>query len=146
MDHFLTCSSYENIAQEHNWKAILENNTEIQFEIAKIVRKRQQYRKHINDTYMRLVILKFHLTPGLQATVEQCFVILYICKTFLDFYWLIRRLMQNSFWNVLSRLLNKILSMKINCVERKKLGRDPNILLIFDLIQFSKLFCIAYQH
>ena len=41
MDHFVTCKSYENIAQEHNWKAILENNTEIQFEIAKIVRKRQ---------------------------------------------------------------------------------------------------------
>ena len=51
MDHFLTCSSYENIAQELNWKAILENNTEDQFEIAKIVKKRHQYRKHIIDTY-----------------------------------------------------------------------------------------------
>ena len=43
--------------------------------------------------------------------------------------------MQNNFWNVLSRLLNKILSLKINCVTRRIPGWNPNIplLLIFDL-------------
>ena len=48
MEHFLSCSSYENVAQEHNWKAILENR---QFEIANIVKARQKYRKNIIDKY-----------------------------------------------------------------------------------------------
>ena len=51
MEHFLTCSSYKKVAQEHNWKTMLENNTDRQFEIANIVKARQKYRKYIIDIY-----------------------------------------------------------------------------------------------
>ena len=51
MEHFLTCESYGNIAQERNWKTIFESDIEIQFDIAKVVKRRQKARKQFIDKY-----------------------------------------------------------------------------------------------
>ena len=49
--HFLTCTSYENVACEENWKTILNNEIDKQFEIAQIAKQRQRIRKQIIDKY-----------------------------------------------------------------------------------------------
>ena len=55
------------------------------------------------------------------------------------------KLTRNWFWNVLSRLLNKIYSSIINCVTRKIPGWNPNIplLLIFDVTRLKPFFTVG---
>ena len=51
MNHFLTCTAYENIPCENNWEQVKENDVERQFEIAQRVKLRQKARQKIIDHY-----------------------------------------------------------------------------------------------
>ena len=51
MNHFLTCSAYENVPSESNWEEIKGNDIERQFEIAKKSQTRQKLRRIIIDKY-----------------------------------------------------------------------------------------------
>ena len=51
MNHFLTCTSYENLPSEISWEQVKGNNVERQFEIARKVKSRQLKRKKIIDNF-----------------------------------------------------------------------------------------------
>ena len=53
MNHFLTCTSYENISPENNWEQVKESETSVerQFEIAKKVKARQVQRKKLIENF-----------------------------------------------------------------------------------------------
>ena len=49
MDHFMSCTSYENRLEGCDWKDILKNDTEKQYKIAQIVFDRMNQRQEILD-------------------------------------------------------------------------------------------------
>ena len=51
IDHFMTCKSYGIITSEHSWRLLLENNPDIQFEIAENIKRRLTIRKKIIELY-----------------------------------------------------------------------------------------------
>ena len=51
MNHFLTCTSYENLPSEISWEQVKGNNVERQFEIARKVKSRQLKRKKIIENF-----------------------------------------------------------------------------------------------
>ena len=73
MDHFVNCKHYETQHEDIDWKQILENHVEKQYEIAEFIYNRQVERERALELLKGgQPMVSGSGAPGDISTVEQC--------------------------------------------------------------------------